>query len=382
MAFPAVQFFPATPTMKVTIMRQLDVVLAHDYLTQRGGAERVTVELARALNPSCLITAIYSPDDVFPEINGISIRSTLLSKVKLFRKDSRLALPLLASAWNSIKPVLADAVVCSSSGWAHALPTAGATRKIVYCHNPARWLYQAEDYLLDRPWPVRAALSLLQPGLMKWDRKAAASADVYIANSTSVAERIRRVYGREARVVFPPVSVDPTLATEPVPALNGKAFFLMVGRSRGYKGAQPLVEAFRGMPEHMLAVAGGGKIVDAPDNVVPTGYVSEAQLRWLYANARALISVSREDFGLTPIEANAFGTPVLLLRAGGFLDSTDEGTSGLFIEDATVDAIRNAVRTFPETWDTAAIKRHAEKFSPQRFHETIRGIVAETCNNR
>lgn len=362
-------------------MRQLDVVLAHDYLTQRGGAERVTVELARALNPSCLITAIYSPEDVFPEMNGISIRSTPLSKVKAFRKDSRLALPLLASAWNSIKPVRADAVVCSSSGWAHALPTAGGTRKIVYCHNPARWLYQAEDYLLDRPWPVRAALGLLQPGLLKWDRRAAASADVYIANSTSVAERIRRVYGREARVVFPPVSVDPTLAREPVPALHGKSFFLMVGRSRGYKGAQPLVEAFRSMPEHMLAVAGGGKIVDAPANVVPTGYVSEAQLRWLYANARALISVSREDFGLTPIEANAFGTPVLLLRAGGFLDSTDEGTSGLFIEDATVDAICTAVRNFPETWDTVAIKRHAEKFSPQRFHDTIRGIVDETCNN-
>ncbi|HBF31074.1 glycosyltransferase [Rhizobium sp.] len=361
-------------------MRQLDVVLAHDYLTQRGGAERVTVELARALNPSYLITAIYSPEDAFPEMNGMSIHSTALSKVKLFRKDSRLALPLLASAWNSIKPVRADAVVCSSSGWAHALPTSGATRKIVYCHNPARWLYQTEDYLLDRPWPVRAALSMLQPGLMKWDRKAAASADVYIANSTSVAERIRRVYGREARVVFPPVSVDPTLATEPVSALIGKSFFLMVGRSRGYKGAQPLVEAFRGMPEHVLAVAGGGKIEDVPDNVVPTGYVSEAQLRWLYANARALISVSREDFGLTPIEANAFGTPVLLLRAGGFLDSTDEGTSGLFIEEATPEAIRAAVRAFPETWDTAAIKRHAEKFSPHRFHEAIRGIVVETCN--
>jgi len=379
--FPTCPIFPEPPPlMKVKIVRHLDVVLAHDYLTQRGGAERVTVELARALNPRYLITAIYSPEDAFPEMNRISIRSTALSRVKLFRRDSRLALPLLASTWNFIRPVRADAVVCSSSGWAHALRTAGATRKIVYCHNPARWLYQADDYLLDRPWPVRVALGLLRAGLLKWDRKAAASADVYIANSTSVAERIRQVYGREARVVFPPVSVDPTLPAEPVPTLAGKTFFLMVGRSRGYKGAQPLVEAFRGMPEHVLAVAGGGKILDAPANVVSTGYVSEAKLRWLYANARALISVSREDFGLTPIEANAFGTPVLLLRAGGFLDSTDEGTSGLFIDDATPEAIRSAVRAFPDTWDTDAIKRHAEKFSPHRFHEAIRRIVAETCN--
>lgn len=360
-------------------MRQLDVVLAHDYLTQRGGAERVTVELARALNPSCLITAIYSPEDVFPEMKRFSIRSTPLSKVKLFRKDSRLALPLLASAWSSIKPVRADVVVCSSSGWAHALPTVGTTRKIVYCHNPARWLYQADDYLLDRPWPVRAALGMLQPGLIRWDRRAAASADVYIANSTSVADRIRRVYGREARIVFPPVSVDASLPAEPIPALAGKTFFLMVGRARGYKGAQPLVEAFRGMPDQMLVIAGGGKILDAPENVVTTGYVSEARLRWLYANARALISVSHEDFGLTPIEANAFGTPVLLLRAGGFLDSTDEGTSGLFIDDAVPEAIRSAVQAFPQTWDPAAIRRHADKFSPRRFHQAIRRIVAETC---
>ncbi len=114
------------------------------------------------------------------------------------------------------------------------------------------------------------------------------------------------------------MSVDPTLPTEPVSGAPRQNLFPDGWPSRGYKGAQPLVEAFRGMPEHTLAVAGGGKILDVPDNVVPTGYVSEAQLRWLYANARALISVSREDFGLTPIEANAFGTPLLLRCLLGF----------------------------------------------------------------
>lgn len=356
----------------------LDVVVAHDYVTQRGGAERVTLELARAFNPRKLMTAIYSPESAFPEFLEMNVMFTALSKVKAFRRDPRAALPFLAPAWSSFKPVRADAVVCSSSGWAHAVPTAKGTRKIVYCHNPARWLYQTQDYLLDRPLAVRIALRLLRPFLMAWDRKAAAGADVYIANSTSVAERIWKAYGREAQVLFPPVSVNPDLPLEPVQGLD-RPFFLMVGRSRAYKGAQSLVEAFRDMPDQTLVIVGGGKVVDAPVNVISTGFVAEEQLRWLYASARALISVSHEDFGLTPIEANAFGTPVLLLRAGGFLDSTDEGVSGQFIANETPEAICAAVKAFPEIWNRDAIKSHAAKFSPQLFHEAIRRVVLDCC---
>lgn len=358
---------------------KLDIVVAHDYLTQRGGAERVVIELANALEPRCLVTAIYSPDTAFPDFRAIKVQATILSKIKIFRKDSRLALPVLAPIWSTIKPITADCVVCSSSGWSHGLPITKGTKKVVYCHNPARWLYQTEDYLIERPWYIRLALHALRPLLISWDRRAAAKVDLYIANSTSVAERIRTIYGREATVVFPPVSVNTSLPTEPIKHLIGEKFFLMVGRPRGYKGAQSLIDAFRLMPEHKLVIAGGAKVANPPNNVDLVGYVKEAELRWLYENARALISVSREDFGLTPIEANAFGTPVLLLKAGGFLDSTAEGTSGFFIDDDTPEAICAAVRNYPTNWDKAAIKSHADRFNASRFQETIRNIVLEVC---
>lgn len=353
------------------------IVLAHDYLTQRGGAERVALELTNTLDVDYLVTSLYSPDQTFPEFRNIDVRVSFLDRIGAFRRDPRLALPLLAAAWSTRRPIDAEVVVCSSSGWAHGVPVTPGTRKIVYCHNPARWLYQPEDYLVGQPESVRMVAKLLRPMLLNWDQRAAASTDVYIANSTSVAERIRRFYGRNPEVLFPPVSVDILGQSEPVPGVE-VPFFLTVGRARGYKGTQILAEAFRRLPEHRLLVVGTSTLVDRPANVRTLGFVSDAQLRWLYANARALISVSREDFGLTPIEANAFGTPVLLLRAGGFLDSTDEGVSGLFIDESSIESVVAAVSTFPKLWDRNAIRRHATRFSPENFGKRILAIVAHS----
>ena len=336
----------------------------------------MTIELAKACLPKEIITALYAPKETFSEFEQYDIKPSWLNLISWFRKDSRIALPLLAWAWTCRSRVTADVVICSSSGWSHGVRTNRTTRKIVYCHNPARWLYQTSDYLFDQRWYIRISLFVLKPFLLWWDRRAARSADIYIANSTSVAKRILMAYGRDSQVIFPPVSVDSGQPREPVPGVEAP-FFLMVGRSRGYKGAQPLVDAFRELPDHKLVIAGGNAIRNCPANVLPLGFVTEAQLRWLYANARALVSVSREDFGLTPIEANAFGTPALLLRAGGFLDSTNEGVSGEFIEDTSVIEIKKAVRAFPKDWDREAILRHAEKFSPKTFEKAIKAIIID-----
>jgi glycosyltransferase involved in cell wall biosynthesis len=350
------------------------IVVAHDYLTQSGGAERVVVELASALQPSYIITALYSPEATFFELTNFKVRVSFLNRVGAFRRDPRRALPFLALAWSRFQAIDADVVFCSSSGWSHGVRVRKGARKIVYCHNPPRWLYQTEDYLQDQPHYVRLALAALRPFLLIWDRRAARSADVYLANSRSVATRIRQAYGLDAIVVHPPIGIDPDGDQDPVPDLT-EPFFLTVGRARGYKGTSTLIDAFNGMPNQRLVVVGSSNEENVPSNVRVLGKVSEMQLRWLYSSATALISVSREDFGLTPIEANAFGTPVLLLRAGGFLDSTIEGVSGLFIDEVSVDCIRRAVDAFPDNWDNHAIRQHAGTFSPHSFMKRIVDIV-------
>jgi glycosyltransferase involved in cell wall biosynthesis len=355
--------------------RALDAVVAHDYLTQRGGAERVALEVARTFAARDVVTSVYAPERTFDGFAGFEVHESRSRALHRLNGDMRRALPFLAGAWSRLPPISADVVVCSSSGWAHGVRTTAGTLKVVYCHNPARWLYQRDDYVRGHPPAVRLALQGLSPSLRRWDQRAAATADVYIANSTSVAARVHRVYGIDAEVIHPPVTIDVGGPQEPVAGVSPGAF-LTVSRARGYKGTQRLIAAFAGMPRQRLVIVGMPAASDLPANVVAVGQVSDSQLRWLYAGSRALISVSREDFGLTPVEAGAFGTPALLLRAGGFLDSTEEGVSGAFIENESVEAITRAVGAFPDDWNPAAVQGNAARFSPDAFGSRLRAVIA------
>ena len=350
--------------------------LAHDYLTQRGGAERVTLALTRAFPDAPLHTSVYEPSQTFPEFADVDVRTSFLQGVPPLRRDPRLALPLLALAWSSTRVHDADVVIASSSGWAHGVVVPDGCLKVVYCHNPARWLYQTSDYLSSEG--QRRAFRLLRRPLARWDQRAASTADVYLANSSSVAERIRRIYGIEAEVLHPPVSIDVDGEQEPVEGLE-PGFWLTVARGRGYKNVQAVLDGVVALGDGPLAVVGSP---EPGQEEVPgvrwLGVVTDAQLRWLYASARALISVSREDFGLTPLEANAFGTPVAVLRAGGFLDSLAEGTSGVWVEEATADAVRDALRTFPDL-DPEAVRAHARTFDEAAFSARLRAVIGSAA---
>lgn len=356
------------------------VVIAHDYVTQRGGAERVVLALLACFPTSPLLTSVYAPDQTFPGFRDHFIKTSPLQGVPRFRQDPRLALPILAAAWNRMRVTDADVVLASSSGWAHGVAMAPGVHKVVYCHNPARWLYQQQDYLGESRL-CRTMLRPFRPYLTRWDGAAARSADRYLANSTVVADRIRRTYGIDAEVLAPPVSVDVDGAQEPIVGVE-PGYFLTVARGRGYKNTEIVEEAISMLPSERLVVVGAEPRPDqARSQVQHVGVVSDAQLRWLYANARALVSVAREDFGLTPIEANAFGTPALLLRAGGFLDTMNEGVSGLFIEQATASAVRDAARALPDL-DRELVCKHADTFSPQAFKSRLYDIVADVAGSR
>ncbi|MFW8745608.1 glycosyltransferase, partial [Mesorhizobium japonicum] len=145
------------------------IVIAHDYLTQQGGAERVALELASLLGAESIVTSVYAPSRTFAGFARFDVGQSFLRRIPFFATDPRRALPLLAAAWSRMPPIAADVVVCSSSGWAHGVPTRAGTRKVVYCHNPARWLYQPQDYLTEQPLPVRLALAALRPFLIGWD---------------------------------------------------------------------------------------------------------------------------------------------------------------------------------------------------------------------
>ncbi len=367
------------------------IALGHDYLTQRGGAERVAEMMLRTYPGAPLYTTLYDPEQTFPEFAGHDIRTSGLDRVPVLRRHHRLAYPFLARA-TSAMTVEADALLVSSSGWAHGMQTTG--KKIVYCHAPARWLYQTERYLgpregLDAKQRLRraAGAALISTGRarqVRWDQRQAAAADRYVVNSTVVAIAVEQVYGITAEVLPPPPAMLPGGPATPVAGVD-RPFVLCVARLLPYKNVGPVIEAVRALGDVDLVVVGEGPdrarltaIAAGDPRVHLVGKLSDPELRWCYASCEALVAASFEDYGLSPLEAASFGKPTTALHDGGFLDTVDAGVNGVFFGGPSAAMIADALQTcLRQTWRAEAIRAHAHKFGAPRFTARLRAIVDE-----
>ncbi|MGO8871949.1 MAG: glycosyltransferase [Acidimicrobiales bacterium] len=356
-----------------------DVALVHDYLTQRGGAERVVLTLAKGFAGAPIYTSLYEPAETFPEFSTLDVRTLPINRVGVLRAHHRLALPVLAPSFSRLH-VDAEVAICSSSGWAHGARVRG--RKVVYCYTPARWLYQSDRYLEGSSGVSAATLSFLAPPLRRWDRKAAATADRYLVISRAVRDRVADAYGIDADVVPPPVDLDPTGPDDPVAGIE-PGYLLCVSRLLAYKNVEAVAAAFRHLPGERLVIVGSGPLRErimatAPGNVTLLGPVNDAHLRWLYASSAGLVAASYEDFGLTPVEAASFARPTAALRWGGYLDTTEEGSTGVFFDEPRPGLIADAVAALRRTeWDPAVLREHAARFSSERFLRRMREVVDE-----
>ncbi|WP_319456315.1 MULTISPECIES: glycosyltransferase [unclassified Mycobacterium] len=366
------------------------IAIAHDYLTQLGGAEKTVLNMSKAFPDAPIYTMLYDPDATFPEFRDLDVRVPAINKVRALRKHHRAALPIFPLLAQSIF-VDADVVLTSSSGWAHGFRTSG--RKLVYCHSPARWLYQSEAYLGDNAGAVaRMGLRATSGYLKAWDRKAASSGDLYLANSTQIKGRIADAYGIDAQVVFPPVSTVAADDVEPIadvldwlgPAADDKdgSFYLVVSRLLPYKNVDAIVRAFAGADRRLVVVGRGPQAhrlhAMKTDNVMMLSDLSDGALAWLYKNCKAIIAASYEDYGLTPLEAGVWGRPAIALRFGGFLDTIHEDVSGMYFEEPTAHAVGGAVDRFESMkFDADKVRNHVQQFSQEVFSERLHAAVGD-----
>lgn len=358
----------------------VSVALAHDYLTQRGGAERVVLSLAKVSPGAPLFTSLYDPMLTYPEFRELEVRSFGLNAIAPIRKRHRTAFALYAPLFERTK-LDVDVALVSSSGWAHGITNTG--KKVVYCHTPARWLYQPERYLREQGTAARTLAQVMRRRLIEWDRRAASTADVYMTQSSAVMQRIKQIYNRDAIVVPAPPAVTPGQA-EPVEGVCDD-YMMCVARLMPYKNVDAVVEAFRDGPTNLVIVGDGPQRdqlqASAPRNVQFFRNLSDPQLRWLYAGCRGLVTASFEDYGLAPLEANAFGKPVVALRWGGHLDTVVPGVTGVFFDEPTPSSIRRGVASILATsWSTEQILRHAQSYSEPEFVHRIRRIVDEVAD--
>ncbi len=341
------------------------VAIVHDSLAVRGGAERVVLALANAHPGAPIYTSVYAPDQTHAGFADLDIRTGALDRFSGFRRDHRKSLPFLSAMYRSTV-IDADLVICSSAGFAHHVRTTG--RKVVYCHTPARWLYDSTRYLAEWGSPVRVAAACLRRVLAPVDQRAMSEADDIIANSHHVAAEIAAVYGRPAVVIAPCSTLELGGPAAPIEGAQ-PGFVLSVSRALGYKRLDLLVEAAKRMPNQTFLHLGGGPhrrtlLADAPPNLLSRASVSDDELRWAYQNARCVAITCAEDFGLVPLEAHAHGLTSVAPQARGLLDHIGPETGGRFYEYGSVESLVDALMDTSAPSDRSI---RAERLGEKRF---------------
>ncbi len=356
------------------------IAIVHDWMVSPGGAERVVYALHQMYPEAPIFTAAYTPER-FPEFASADVRPTWLDRVPLAKRYHQLFSIPRALAFRGLNLRDYDIVISSSSAESKYVRTGSDTLHICYCHTPIRYYWSDYDWYLSHfpiqwlQWLVRIIMPLIIGPLRRMDFRYAQGVNKFIANSVNIKKRIKQYYGRDSEVIYPPIDVDKFTSKTGV-----GDYYLIIGRQVAYKRLDLAVDAFNqlGLP---LKVSGAGEEIErqrprAKSNIEFLGRVPDEQLQGLFHGAKAFIFPPEEDFGMVPIEAMANGVPVIAYGKGGALEYVVEGETGLLFAEQTVDALVGAVRKFnPAKFDSKVIRRHAEKFSTERFKREMKAFV-------
>jgi glycosyltransferase involved in cell wall biosynthesis len=351
------------------------VAVIHDWLTGMRGAEQVLEGILDLVPDAELFTLFHFRGSVSAKIEGRPINTSSLQRLASRAGDYRTLLPLFPRAVRQWDLSRFDAIISSSHCVAKGVEARGKPH-LCYCHTPMRYMWDRFDDYFPRSRPLlRAGASVFAPRLRRWDVATAANVTRFVANSNFVRGRIAEHYGREAEVVHP--FVDEGFLAPPL--RDGREDFdVIVSALVPYKRVELAIKASR-----RLVIIGDGPLRrrlqgTAGPNVTFLGAVSREVIIDHLSRARALILPGVEDFGITPLEAMALGTPVVAFRAGGVLDSVVEGESGIFFDEPVVDSLGRALEQADgQAWDRQAIRDHAARFSRARFHQEFMSILRQ-----
>jgi glycosyltransferase involved in cell wall biosynthesis len=353
----------------------MKVALVHDYLNQMGGAERVVLALHEIFPDAPIYTSIYDPKRVDTAFESIDIRTSFMQKLPLVKKHHQPFLPIYPFAMERLDLRGYDLVLSSSSAFGKGVVTRPETLHICYCHTPMRWCWNYDEYVeRERLGGIsRSILPFFITGLRVWDQTSSMRVDHFIANSPVVADRIQKYYRRDAVVIPPPVAASRftfDVTTRP------EGFFLIVSRFMPYKRIDLAIEACNRL-QLPLVIIGSGRDENRLKSIAgPTirfmGRLSDEEVLHYYAHCRAFLLPGEEDFGITPLEAQSSGRPVIAYAAGGALASVIENVTGTFFQKQTVESLVEVLESFDERrFDPQTIRNHALEFDKPRFHRRI-----------
>ena len=382
--------------MSTSKSKKPKIAIVHDFLTYFGGAERVLMSLHKIYPDAPIYTLLYDENKMKKYFPEAKIRSSFLNRLpKFIRKRKKYLLPFMPTAVETFDLRDFDIVISSSSSFVKGIITKPKAIHICYCHTPTRFLWDWHyNYLEENKIKGIKKIFVLPilHYLRMWDKSAAERVDYFIANSKFTAKRIKKFYGRESEIIYPPVncSIDDAPHPNPLPRGEGailpdknkRDYFLIVSRLSSYKKIEIAVEAFNKLELPLIIIGEGSdknKLMKiANKNTKFLGFQPEEKLAQYYKNCYAFIFPGEDDFGITPIEAMFFGKPVLAYRKGGVLETVIENEMGEFFDDPIPEILADGVRRLKNNYnnyDPEKIKKQAEKFSEEKFKDKIKEFV-------
>ncbi len=364
----------------------MKIALVHDYIKEYGGAERVLKALTEIYPKAPIYTAFrVKGSTADKEFKGREIRESFLApllKIDNFYSPLRFLTPLI---WKSMNLSQYDVVITSASWYiTRGFKVGPKTKVICYCHTPPRWLYGYETSVgFTKYWPVKVYGVIVGHFMRMYDFKSAQTVDHWIANSKNVAARIKKFYRKSSTVIYPPVDVETIIKkTRDIKKSN---YYLIVSRLVGAKGLEAAAKAAKKYKFKLKIVGEAHGFSDVENrlkdlsggNVELLGRVDDMKLYELYGKAKGFIALARdEDFGMTPVEAMAAGTPVIAFNGGGFRESIIDDVTGILIDDTDEETIGKAVKKLKsKRWDKNKLQNQARKFGKERFKREIRKFV-------
>jgi glycosyltransferase involved in cell wall biosynthesis len=357
----------------------MKLALVHDWLNQRGGAEDVLETLVNLYPNSPVYTGLYAPDIMPQSYRQWDIRTLWIDKLPAIHTNHQPYLPIYPLAWGGFHLSGHDVILSNKSGFCHGLQKPTDTLHICYCLAPTRYVWQMDAYIAREGLGTLAQIGLrpLVALMKQWDYAAAQRVDHFIAISSEIQQRIKDYYARDSVIIFPPVDTSRFQ-----PASTVEDYFLIVSRLIPYKRIDLAVQAATrlGLP---LKIGGKGRDLDrlkamAGPTVEFLGFVPDDQLPDLMARCKAFLFPGLEDFGITPVQAQAAGRPVIAFGGGGALDTVIPGKTGEHFSHMTVESLMQAMATFSaRSYDVRAMRAHAERFDTQVFNRQISAYVEQ-----
>lgn len=370
-------------------LSKLKVAIVHEWFVDYSGSERVVEQMLNVLPQADLFALVeFLPDNLKWIIGNRKVKTSFIQKLPKSKTKYRSYLPLMPFAIEQFDLSEYNLIISSSHAVAKGVITGPDQIHISYVHSPIRYAWDlTHQYLREsgldkglKGWIAKVVLHYIR----NWDVRTANGVDEYTCNSWFIARRIKKVYGRDATIIYPPVDIEAfELYTKK------EDFYFTASRMVPYKKIDIIVEAFTKMTDKTLVVIGEGPDFDkikakAGPNVTLLGYQTFDILKDHMQRAKAFVFAAEEDFGIVPVEAQACGTPVIAYGKGGALETITENVSGLFFHEQTTDSLIDAVKRFENNnynFDPLLIRQNSERFSVKRFKKEFKDFVEKAVNS-